>query len=164
MTYPHQEPTATPQRTRPARRPWLVIAVAAGALIAGMWWLGAATSTVAGRAVPAEAEPVAALATLTALEQAVSDCAGGEIQDDGSTLILDMAVTLPDGSKDYATGDTDAEDLGCVLESLDTPESIIQQMEQTRALDGMQSGSWGEFEAKWTYHPDDGLDVIFTES
>ena len=30
----------------------------------------------------------------------------------------------------------------------------------TRALDGRQSATWAQFEASWTYHPDDGLDVL----
>jgi hypothetical protein len=33
-------------------------------------------------------------------------------------------------------------------------------MEKTRALDGRQTASWSFIEASWTYHPDNGLDVI----
>ena len=29
----------------------------------------------------------------------------------------------------------------------------------TRALDGMQTDSWHDITARWTYHPDDGLDI-----
>jgi hypothetical protein len=35
-------------------------------------------------------------------------------------------------------------------------------MESTRALDGMQSATWSSYEVTWTYHPDDGLDLIIT--
>lgn len=41
---------------------------------------------------------------------------------------------------------------------------MTAQMDSTRALDGMQTAEWDTFEAKWTYHPDDGLDVIITEA
>jgi hypothetical protein len=37
-------------------------------------------------------------------------------------------------------------------------------MDNTRALDGMQTASWGNYEASWTYHPDEGLDVVVTEA
>jgi hypothetical protein len=36
-------------------------------------------------------------------------------------------------------------------------------MEQTRALDGRQSETWEDFSASWTYHPDNGLDVLIRE-
>jgi hypothetical protein len=44
------------------------------------------------------------------------------------------------------------------------PQSVLAQTEQTRALDGMRSAEWGTFGASWTFHPDDGLDLIITES
>ena len=51
---------------------------------------------------------------------------------------------------------------GCALGELETSESTITKMSQTRALDGMQSVNDENFEYTWTYHPDDGLDVIIT--
>lgn len=49
----------------------------------------------------------------------------------------------------------------CVLEALDAPEYVNEQMGSTRPLDGRQSTSWDGYTAEWTYHPDDGLDVLF---
>lgn len=49
----------------------------------------------------------------------------------------------------------------CILERTDAPDYVVSQMESTRALDGRQSTEWGDYAAEWTYHPDDGLDVLF---
>lgn len=62
------------------------------------------------------------------------------------------------------SGTVSFDGLTCVLGALDTPTSVIAQMESTRALDGMQSATWGDFKASWNYHPDDGLDVIITQA
>ena len=51
-----------------------------------------------------------------------------------------------------------------VLVALDTPDSVVNRMSNTRALDGMQEATWGDFEATWTYHPDDGLDLIIEQT
>lgn len=52
----------------------------------------------------------------------------------------------------------------CVLKAVAVPDSVVSQMDATRALDGMQKASWNKFSATWTYHPDHGLKVILTES
>ncbi|WP_181062313.1 MULTISPECIES: hypothetical protein [unclassified Pseudoclavibacter] len=48
-----------------------------------------------------------------------------------------------------------------MLSSLDVPASTVSKIEQTRALDGRQDDSWDDLEASWTYHPDDGLNIVF---
>ncbi|WP_455834080.1 hypothetical protein [Pseudarthrobacter siccitolerans] len=55
-------------------------------------------------------------------------------------------------------------DFACVFTALEMPDSIVSQMDGTRALDGTQKASWDKFAASWTYHPDNGLRVILTES
>lgn len=52
----------------------------------------------------------------------------------------------------------------CVLKEVGVPDSVVSQIDATRALDGMQKASWDKFSATWTYHPDNGLRVILTES
>jgi hypothetical protein len=37
-------------------------------------------------------------------------------------------------------------------------------MQNTRALDGMQDASWDNYKATWSFHPDNGFDLIITES
>lgn len=56
------------------------------------------------------------------------------------------------------------EHMACVLKAVAVPDSVVSQIDATRALDGMQKASWDKFSASWTYHPDHGLRVILTES
>jgi hypothetical protein len=89
------------------------------------------------------------------LEVAAARCdIGGAVGDDGSSLELDMK------GDDYGSGDLSFTDVACVLNDLDVPDSVMSKMDSTRSIDGRQSEDWDGFEANWTYHPDDGLDVI----
>lgn len=45
----------------------------------------------------------------------------------------------------------------CFLNELKTPEYVRKHIESTRALDGQQTDKWDGYEARWTYHPDNGL-------
>jgi len=37
---------------------------------------------------------------------------------------------------------------------------LFAKIRQTRAIDGMQSELWDEFQATWNYSPDDGLNLV----
>jgi hypothetical protein len=50
-----------------------------------------------------------------------------------------------------------------ILIYLDAPDSLFARMDNTRALDGTQTATWGDITAYWTYHPDDGLSVVLEE-
>lgn len=76
------------------------------------------------------------------------------VGDDGLSLILDLE------GEDYGSGDLSFFDLECILEQLNVTDVVFNSMLETRSLDGRQSGEWGDFKASWSYHPDDGLDVI----
>lgn len=54
----------------------------------------------------------------------------------------------------------DLSQIMCVLAELDTPDSVISRMDSTRALDGRQAAEWNDLSASWSYHPDDGLDIV----
>lgn len=88
----------------------------------------------------------------SSLEQAVNSCGVGEIEDEGSTLLID-------GAGKYGMT---IEDLVCLLAEIDTPSSTIALIDSTRALDGRQEDSWDGIQAQWTYHPDNGLDMVLT--
>lgn len=47
----------------------------------------------------------------------------------------------------------------CLLDALDVPERVRTHIGQTRALDGLQTDSWSDYSAQWTYHPDDGMTI-----
>ncbi|MBB4750447.1 hypothetical protein [Actinoplanes lobatus] len=78
---------------------------------------------------------------------------GTDIADDGHTLIFDGT-----GEEDYSGVPYDAEQ--CVFDALKMPVAVQAHIGDTRALDGRQQESWDGITASWTYHPDDGLDMI----
>lgn len=51
-------------------------------------------------------------------------------------------------------------DFRCILDQIDTPSSVRERMLITRAVDGTQDDVWGTYRATWTYHPEDGLNVV----
>jgi hypothetical protein len=44
---------------------------------------------------------------------------------------------------------------------LGIPDSVYDKMQHTRALDGRQEQKTADFTVSWTYHPDDGLNVLW---
>jgi hypothetical protein len=74
--------------------------------------------------------------------------------DGGRTLTLD-------GKGDEGPGLSVLNEV-CILTELDVSDAILSEMSGTRALDGRQTGSWGDINASWSYHPDNGLDIILT--
>lgn len=77
-----------------------------------------------------------------------------EISDGGRTLNV-----WTEGEETHGASQSE---LDCVVEMLEVPTSVTSRMWSTRALDGMQSGTWGDFEASWNYHPDNGFKFIVT--
>lgn len=72
--------------------------------------------------------------------------------DEGKTLLMD-------GEGESSAGANSA-DVWCVLQELNVPESTVAQMEKTSSLMGVVSDSWDGISADWTYHPDNGFDVV----
>lgn len=83
--------------------------------------------------------------------------AGTTIGDGGKTMIVNTR-----GSDD-STGMTTSMTV-CVLAELHVSSAVAQHMETTRALDGRQTDKWAGYTASWTYHPDDGLDMVIQRS
>jgi hypothetical protein len=138
------------------RRPWLPAAIAAGTLA-----IAAIIATVSLTATSTKSgdHPAGSLFAMTSpLSDAADSCAAGDLADNDHTLVVDMEGEEP------GTGTASIEDVLCVLGALETPQAIVAQMEATRALDGMQSATWSTYSAKWTYHPDNGLDLIITQA
>lgn len=111
-------------------------------------------------AAPTESAEIAAeaLPEGPSAQDAVETCSLPEsaLLDDGTGLLLDG-----EGDED-TVGTLAIDEIACALIALETPESTITKMSNTRALDGMQSDQDEHFEYTWTYHPDNGLDVIVT--
>lgn len=102
------------------------------------------------------------------LAAAACDIADSALGDAGTTLTLDGGGKddrqLGDGGFGYSAGKLEIEDITCALDELGTSDAIWSRMKQTRAMDGMQEQSGGGYTYVWSYHPDNGLDIIITEA
>jgi len=54
----------------------------------------------------------------------------------------------------------DTSGIVCLLNGLDTPDSVITRMSNTNSQMGVVEGRWDVYEAEWTYHPDNGLNIF----
>lgn len=151
---PHIEvlPAAPPPpKKRATARVVAALVVAVTFLVAGSFYI---VDRVRGSGAD-----VPLIASKTELRKAHETCRqAGVISDNDHTLYLDMV------GDDVGSGDFTLTDVRCVLGALGTPQSVIHEMDSTRALDGRQSDTWGDFKVSWTYHPDEGLDILITES
>lgn len=80
------------------------------------------------------------------------------VASDGSYLFLD---TNPDDTLDF-TDESAIVGMYVVHRLLELPESVINEMGQTRAMDGVQEYTNDYVCVKWRYHPDKGLEVTYT--
>lgn len=79
------------------------------------------------------------------------------VEDGGVSLTLDTG-----GEKGSGTNTID--EVACILAGLEAPTYVTRHIDSTRALDGQQSDEWGTYEARWTYHPDEGLLITFVDT
>ena len=122
------------------RRAWMWIALAAIVVVV----VGFGAYLVFGR----DARP-----SLTAAEQKCNDGrTDAQLGDGGKTLIINS-------SGDPIKSIVDTQTVSCVLDYLKTPAAVRAHISSTRALDGQQTDSWAGYTARWTYHPDDGLQM-----
>ena len=75
-----------------------------------------------------------------------------ELGDEGQSLSMQT-----DGEESPGA---DVADVVCVLGEIETPDSVLSRISNTRALDGRQSATWDNYSASWGYHPDNGLDIV----
>lgn len=77
--------------------------------------------------------------------------------EDGSGMKID---TNPADKDDFY--DSDAMDtIEKIHEQLELPDSLLEKMLTTRALDGRQSKTTKGIEISWTYHPNQGLEILY---
>jgi hypothetical protein len=93
---------------------------------------------------------------LTQIEQAREDCRlpASAVGDDGRTLIVDHK-----GEDD--TDGISMDQLVCVLTALDVTDALVAQMGATRAMDGVQTGSWDGHTAVFMSMWQDVANAIF---
>ncbi|WP_437584269.1 hypothetical protein ACSAGD_03060 [Paramicrobacterium sp. CJ85] len=127
--------------------------------------IGAAVGLAAGLliglvAVPAMSASIANVAEEAApnpFEVALDECglqssSHATIGDDGASLELQTMG-------EDATG-MSFDSFDCVVTELGISDAVMNRIENTRALDGRQEASWDDFTASWTYHPDNGLNML----
>lgn len=73
------------------------------------------------------------------------------LADDGGSILID-------GAPSYALSD-----VACILNELDTPDFIVSEIDATTALMGRQHEEDGGISYEWSYHPDNGLDMVIRE-
>jgi len=151
---------------RPSRKRLYVVLAAAAVIVLAGSGAGISLAVSASNAAAKEhAEKVALREQgLEVFRQARSACSldgvHAPIGDNGTTLTLDGK------GKGYSSAGLTQEELACVIVRLDTPSRITSTMEGTRALDGRQDDqwdtAWGTISVSWTYHPDNGLDLVYS--
>lgn len=82
---------------------------------------------------------------------------GTTIADKNKTLIVNGK-----GGEDAVGVPVETE--ACILGQLSATSAVTAHIESTRALDGRQTDTWGDYRAAWTYHPDSGLDIVIQQS
>jgi hypothetical protein len=149
---PGYPPPPVPANRRPA---WLGVAIAAVVALACSaigFFLGRDSAT------PDPSEAASAAAGADRLRSAFEACRDEDpdgtlsLQDDGSTIVV---ATL----SEY--GDTSGMD--CVLAELDTPSSITAQIGRTTAMMGVQDAEHNGLSFSWTYHPDNGVNMVISQ-
>lgn len=115
------------------------------------------SAVVVGAAVLVVGAVPAAAADVSVRNAAKKCHVKDHLADGGRTISLDTV-----GEEDFGEGD-DIEDVACVLLALKAPSFVVSEIDNTRALDGMQRDSWRKFKASWTYHPDNGLSIVIHE-
>jgi hypothetical protein len=149
-------PPPAPKKSR--KTPAIDGAVIAGVLLVGggVTALVIAAHTDTGQKM-ASAAGVAVVAQRSPFEDVQARCdpagSGTTIADDGKTFVIDSSGEEDSSGISY-------ESFSCILNAINMPTAVQSHIGDTRALDGRQEDSWEGFTASWSYHPDDGLDMI----
>lgn len=96
------------------------------------------------------------------LTRAYEECC--DITKDYASLSYDKTSLVIDTKPEdiYYSYESDATTAIVLCNSyLKLPSAVTNKMSSTRAVDGMQSQNCGDFTVSWTYHPDNGLRVIY---
>ena len=103
---------------------------------------------------------LSAKAEETRISDAAEKCAltkgSYTILDDGGAIEFDGAGLEKSG---IPVG-PEPEKVLCVMLELGAPQSVSTKVGQTRALDGTRETAWDGYAAQWTYHPDDGMNML----
>src|SRR4051794_32768769 len=149
------EPQPAPQSSRKTPQWVPFVAVAALVIVVGVagFFIGRGSAS-SGDSATASADK-----TKAQLTAAYQHCRS---KDDDST------VSLGDGG-DSILIDTESEygsvaGLECILDTLKTPQSVTAEIGRTTAMMGVQDADTGGLHYSWSYHPDNGVNMVITAS
>jgi len=91
----------------------------------------------------------------------ISDRVWADLSDDGSFIEVTVTWNCPPDDEDILCNRSNA--VNSILEELGFGQNVRQRMNSTRALDGRQFAENENFQVSWTFHPDDGLQVLFED-
>jgi hypothetical protein len=112
------------------------------------------------------------IAGASALLVTLSGCAGSfdTFQKAYDTCLTPTGITVSDGGKTLIINGQGEDSYGatiydtaCVLSAVGTPTYILSNMETTNSLMGRQSDTFDGIDVSWSYHPDNGLDVVLNK-
>ena len=157
----------TPARStpRPPRPAWVLplITGVVGLLVgAGLVGGSIAVGSLVAKAQHDSRVSAAAKSEKRVFTRALADCGladddDSKIADGGYTLTLDQQ-----GEEDFSGISIEA--FICLEDSIKMPESVKAHVAQTTSMDGRQTESWGKITFSWSYHPDRGVDSVYTLS
>lgn len=144
-------PTGPVARQRTMWTP--IMAVLAGLIVlVGLGW--AASAALDGDP-PQKAAPTTTKAPpeVVKLDELAIESGLAAMSWDGDEETIDITIT-----DNGPAGDPSA--LRSFLDTLGFRDAVLNRMSKTRALDGMQTETSSTAEITWTYHPDDGLQIV----
>lgn len=102
-----------------------------------------------------KAEADALAARLYKFNVAYSHCSSSRttLSSDGKSIYVDSKDEY-----DYVS----MLDIFQIVEDLDLPDSLVSEMESTNSLMGRLTETYGDIQVSWSYHPKNGLDVVFS--
>lgn len=154
-------PSASP--TVFGQRPWLLplltgiagFIVGVGAFGIGSAAINAAAGAQADAAAQAEEDARTSVFANALDKCGLDDDEDSQIGDGGHTLTINHR-----GDDDFAG--IEYADLECIIERLGTPAAVSSHIGQTTSQDGRQTEMWDGITMSWSYHPDRGLDAVYT--
>ena len=159
MTAPPPPAPPAPTPPTPRRRLRLWPAMATVVIVAALAGIAAFASTGDDTPTPSSADPAAA-PVVSRLAEARN--AAGQVQ------YLDMldggsAVSI-NGAPSSGVGGADVDTIVTFFVALDAPEVLYSRFDSTSSLMGLQEYEWDGLHVQWTYHPDNGLDILVEDS
>lgn len=91
----------------------------------------------------------------TPLRTAYDACRAVDTQQTVAISDRDQTLVIDTGSKYGSIAGAD-----CVFTTLSTPQSVIAAVDSTSALMGVRNATEDGLEYSWTYHPDNGLNMV----